>query len=126
MGFTISILSVCVIVLFVSTFWSVTLYRTLNSNPLAVTLKNYKSWLCSLEKKKETLNVDHFCVFFNFFRERKSIKVVFLCFRYFFPLSGSCESGGEKTFSLFFFIIHCLRGGGGGGREKGVYRNFHF
>jgi len=43
-------------------------------------------WLCSLEKKKETENVDHFCVFFNFFRERKSIKVVFRCFRYFFPL----------------------------------------
>jgi len=47
-------------------------YRTLNSNPLAVTLENCKLALLVGEKKRKTENVDHFCVFFNFFFARES------------------------------------------------------
>merc|ERR1712243_527402 len=106
---------------FLSFLWSVTL-SNIEQHPLAVTLKNYKLALL-VGKKRETENVDHFCVFFNLFRERKLIKVVFRCFRHFFFLPGSCESGGERKLYFHCFFYYTLLTGGWG---KGVYRNFHF
>merc|ERR1712002_237861 len=96
---------------FLSTFWSVTL-SNIEQHPLAVTLKNYKLALL-VGKKRETENVDHFCVFFNLFRERKLIKVFFRCFRHFLFLPGSCESGGErKLYFHCFFLLYIINGRG--------------
>merc|ERR1712189_6197 len=105
---------------FLSTFWSVTM-GNIEQHPLSVTLKNYKLALL-VGKKRETENVDHFCVFFDLFRERKLIKVFFRCFRYFFFLPGSCEPGGEKKLYFHCFFYYTLLTGEG----KGVNRNFHF
>merc|ERR1712007_336277 len=74
------------------------LYRTLKNNKLALLVG----------KKRESENVDHFCVFFNLFRERKLIKVFFRCFRHFFFFLAhvSREEKGNFIF-IVFFIIHC-------------------
>merc|ERR1711875_112759 len=76
------------------------------------------------KKKRESENVDHFCVFFfNLFRERKLIKVVFSMFPLFLFLPGSYEPGGEKKLYFHcFFLLYIVNGGIG----KGVNRNFHF
>jgi len=89
-------------------FFGASLYRTLNS---ILCRSHWKTtnWLCSLEKKRESENVDHFCVFFNLFRERKLIKVFFLDVSVIFFSSWLMWVGRRKEdlFSLFFFIIHC-------------------
>merc|ERR1712105_174410 len=87
------------------------LYRTLNSI-LCRSHRKTTNWLCSLEKKRESENVDHYCVFFNLFRERKLIKVVFSMFPLFRFLPGSCESGGErKLYFHCFFLLYIVNGG---------------
>merc|ERR1712189_152044 len=94
---------------FLSTFWSVTL-SNIEQHPLSVSLKNFKLALL-VGKKRETENVDHFCVFFNLFRERMLIKVFFSMLPSFFFLPGSCESGGEKKLYFHCFLLYIVNGG---------------
>merc|ERR1712189_145028 len=95
---------------FLSTFWSVTL-SNIEQHPLSVSLKNFKLALL-VGKKRETENVDHFCVFFNLFRERMLIKVFFSMFPsfFFFLAHVSREEKGNFIFIVFFYYTLLTEG----------------
>jgi hypothetical protein len=105
----------CAWLFFLSTFWSVTL-PNIEQHPLSVTLKNFKLALLVGKKKRIRKCWSFLCVFFNLFRERKLIKVVFSMFPLFLFLPGSCESGGERNFYFHCFLLYIVNGGD---REKG-------
>merc|ERR1712063_159268 len=85
----------CSRLFFLSTLWSVTL-SNIEQHPLSVTLKNYKlALLVGKKKENPKMLIIFVCFFFNLFRERKLIKVVFFDVSVFLFLPGSCESGGE-------------------------------
>merc|ERR1711872_604205 len=95
---------------FLSFLWSVTL-SNIEQHPLAVTLKNYQLALLVGKKKENPKMLIIFVCFLNLFRERKLIKVFFRCFRHFFFLPGSCESGGEKKTYFHCFLLYIVNGG---------------
>merc|ERR1712243_443924 len=100
----------CACFFFLSTFWSVTL-SNIEQHPLSVTLKNYKLALL-VGKKRESENVDHFCVFFKPFPREKADKSFFSMFPSFFFLPGSCESGGERRLYFHCYFYYTLLTGG--------------
>lgn len=101
--------SVCVIVLFVNFLerHSIEHWTASSVGHIEKLQIGFARW----KKKRETENVDHFCVFFDLFRERKLIKVFFSMFPLFFFLPGSCESGGEKKTYFHCFLLYIVNGG---------------
>merc|ERR1711915_962848 len=98
------------------------LYRTLNSI-LCRSHRKTSSWLCSLEKKRESENIDHFCVFFKPFPREKADKSSFFdvsVIFFFFLAHVSREEKGNFIFIVFFYYTLLT------GEGKGVTRNFHF
>merc|ERR1711872_1171417 len=96
------------VLFFLSTFWSVTL-SNIEQHPLSVTLKNYQlALLVGKNKENPKMLIIFVCFFFNLFRERKLIKVVFSMFPLFLFLPGSCESGGERKLYFHCFFYYTL------------------
>merc|ERR1712189_137412 len=96
---------------FLSTFWSVTL-SNIEQHPLSVTLKNYKlALLVGKKKENPKMLIIFVCFFFNLFRKKKLIKVVFSMFPLFPFLPGSCESGGERKLYFHCFLLYIVNGG---------------
>lgn len=102
--------SVCVIVLFVNFLerHSIEHWTASSVGHIEKLQVGFARW----KKKRESENVDHFCVFFNLFRERKLIKVFFRCFRYFFFFLAhvSREEKGNFIF-IVFFLLYIVNGG---------------
>merc|ERR1712221_1129 len=87
----------------------------------SVTLKNYKSaLLVGKEKENPKMLIIFVCFFFNLFRERKLIKVVFSMFPFSFLAHVSREEKRNFIFIVFFYYTLLT------GEGKGVNRNFHF
>merc|ERR1711911_10458 len=116
---------------FLSFLWSVTL-SNIEQHPLSVTLKNYKLALLVGKKKRETENVDHFCVFFKPFPREKADKSFFFDVSVIFFPSWLIESGGErKLYFHCFFLLYIVNGRGKRGKKEfslytnSISYNFH-
>jgi len=101
--------SVCVIVLFVNFLerHSIEHWTASSGGHIEKLQIGFARW----KKKRETENVDHFCVFFNLFRERKLIKVFFRCFRHFFFFLAHVSREEKRRLIFIVFYYTLLTGG---------------
>jgi len=101
--------SVCVIVLFVNFLerHSIEHWTASSVGHIEKLQVGFARW----KKKRESENVDHFCVFLKPFPREKADKSCFFDVSVIFFLPGSCESGGEKKLYFHCFLLYIVNGG---------------